>query len=228
MKTLHSFRQLTKTYPNGTLGLRAVDLEIFEGEFLVVLGLSGSGKSTLLREIHLRTDSAMIFQQFNLIERHSVLSNVLYGAMGRTSTWRSLFGLWADEDRTRADAALRLVGITEKSFVRVGELSGGQKQRVAIARALVQGSPLLLADEPVASLDPTMSRTVLDALKKTNDTLGVTVICNLHDLLLAKQYATRIVALKDGAKIFDGPLSDIDEIWLTQIYGGGARGPAPL
>jgi phosphonate transport system ATP-binding protein len=224
MKTLHSFKGLSKTYPNGTVALRGLDLEILEGEFLVVLGLSGSGKSTLLREIHLRSDSAMIFQQFNLIERHSVLNNVLYGAMGRTSTMRSFLGLWSEEDRSRASAALRLVGITEKSFVRVGELSGGQKQRVAIARALVQGSPLVLADEPVASLDPTMSRTVLDALKKTNDTAGITVICNLHDLTLAKMYATRIVALKDGAKIFDGPPSEIDEVWLTQIYGG-ADGP---
>lgn len=222
-----SFRNLSKTYANGTIGLREVDLDISRGEFVVVLGLSGSGKSTLLREIHLQSDSAMIFQQFNLIERHSVLNNTLYGALGRTSTLKSIFGLWSQEDRAKSRKALAIVGLEEKLFVRVGELSGGQKQRVAIARALVQGAPLLLADEPVASLDPSMSRTVLDTLKKTNQSLGLTIVCNLHDLILAKAYASRIIAMKEGRKVFDGSPSHLGADELSLIYGG-ANGPDHL
>lgn len=227
MKPLLSLRNVSKVYANGFRALSKIDFDIGEGEFVVVLGLSGSGKSTLLREIRERSPvpAAMIFQQFNLIERHSVFRNVLYGALGRTSTFASLFGRFAEADRVKARESLELVGISEKADSRVSELSGGQKQRVAIARALLQGARLILADEPVASLDPVTARSVLDSLDRTRK-LGVTVVCSLHDLALAQKYATRIIALKSGEKIFEGVPGSVPAA-LNKIYGGGF-GPVSL
>jgi len=172
---------------------------------------------------YLRKELAMIFQHFNLIPRHTVLSNVLMGSLGKTSTLASMFGWFAEADIKRAKEYLRLVGIAEKANVRADQLSGGQQQRVAIARALTQNPKILLADEPVASLDPATCHTVMDYLRKVNQELGITIICNLHFLSLVRQYATRVVALKDGELVYEGDPKNIDEAWFEQIYGEGAK-----
>ncbi|OYZ23982.1 MAG: phosphonate ABC transporter ATP-binding protein [Bdellovibrio sp. 28-41-41] len=245
-----SVRNLVKTYPNGVQALKGVSFDVKKGEFLVVIGLSGSGKSTLLRCINrlhdpssgdvlfegknisrldsdavksIRTKIGMIFQHFNLIPRHTVLSNVLMGRLGQMSIWKSLFGMFSDEDKNNAIKYLKLVGISDKAKIRADQLSGGQQQRVAIARALVQNPSMLLADEPVASLDPATSHIVMDYLKKANQELGITIICNLHFLSLVRQYATRVIALKDGQLVFEGSPDDITEEWFRKIYGDDAR-----
>lgn len=245
-----SVRNLTKTYPNGVRALKGVSFDVKKGEFLVVIGLSGSGKSTMLRcfnqlnqatdgEIllhdqditklkgkdvkQLRTKLAMVFQHFNLIPRHTVLSNVLMGSLSRTPTLKSMLGLFSDEDVEKARGFLRLVGIEEKAYMRASQLSGGQQQRVAIARALTQGPEILLADEPVASLDPATCHSVMDYLEKVNKELGITIICNLHFLSLVRRYATRVIALKEGNMVFNGSPSDITEEWFRKIYGEEAR-----
>lgn len=246
---LLSVRDLTHTYPNGFQALKGISFDVEAGEFLVVIGLSGSGKSTLLRCLnrlieptggtitfdgqdvtHVSNDAlrkhrgqiGMIFQHFNLIPRHSVLNNVLYGALGSTGTVAAMLGRFSDELRTRALEALRVVGIAEKSAVRADALSGGQQQRVAIARALMQQPRMLLADEPVASLDPSTSHSVMTYLERINKDMGTTVICNLHFLSLVRQYATRVIALKDGLMVFNGSPHDITEEWFTTIYGEDA------
>lgn len=245
-----SVKNLEKTFDNGVKALKGVSFDVKKGEFLVIIGLSGSGKSTLLRCINrmhdptagqivfqgkditkitgkdirsLRLKIAMIFQHFNLISRNSVLSNVLMGSLAKTNTFPSILGLFAESFKQKALGYLRLVGIEEKHRVRAGQLSGGQQQRVAIARALMQEPDVLLADEPVASLDPATCHTVMDYLQKVNRDLGVTVICNLHFLSLVRQYATRVIALKSGEIVFEGSPKDIDEKWFQQIYGEGAR-----
>ena len=246
-----SVKNLVKTYPNGVQALKGVSFDVQPGEFLVIIGLSGSGKSTLLRCINrlhdptsgqilfdgqdvaqiqggreilnLRKKIGMIFQHFNLIPRHSVLSNVLMGKLGSTSTWKSIFGFFSQDDKDKALEYLRLVGISEKARIRADQLSGGQQQRVAIARALTQGPKVLLADEPVASLDPATCHIVMDYLKKVNRELGITVICNLHFLSLVRQYATRVIALKAGQIVFAGFPHDITDQWFEKIYGAGAK-----
>ncbi len=244
-------RNLEKTYPNGVRALKGISFDVKKGEFLVVIGLSGSGKSTLLRclnrlhdptggEVHflgeettrlktsteirsLRKRIGMIFQHFNLIPRHTVLSNVMMGKLAGTSTFRSILGLYSAKDKAEAMGFLKLVGIEEKAYIRADQLSGGQQQRVAIARALTQNPQVLLADEPVASLDPATCHTVMNYLKKVNQELGITVICNLHFLSLVRQYATRVVALKGGELVYEGDPQSIDQAWFEKIYGEGAR-----
>ena len=243
-------RNLVKTYPNGTQALKGINFDVKKGEFLVVIGLSGSGKSTLLRCINrlhdptsgdiffkgeniayvqgkdvrnLRTRIAMIFQHFNLIPRHTVVSNVLMGRLGHLSTFSSLLGWFSKEDKSNAQKYLDLVGIGEKAKMRADNLSGGQQQRVAIARALTQNPEVLLADEPVASLDPATCHTVMDYLRKVNQELGITIIANLHFLSLVRQYATRVIALKGGEIVYEGDPANIDEAWFERIYGSGAK-----
>jgi phosphonate transport system ATP-binding protein len=245
-----SIKNLIKTYPNGVQALKGISFDVKKGEFLVVIGLSGSGKSTLLRCVNrlhdptsgqimfegkdiaqvqgeevrsLRKNIGMIFQHFNLIPRHSVLSNVLMGRLGVMSSLKSIFGFFSEEDKAKALQYLKLVGIAEKAKIRADQLSGGQQQRVAIARALAQGPSILLADEPVASLDPATCHTVMDYLKKVNTELGITVICNLHFLSLVRQYATRVIALKGGEIVFEGKPSDITDAWFEKIYGQGSK-----
>jgi phosphonate transport system ATP-binding protein len=240
---------LTKIYPNGTKALDDVSLEVPDGQFLVIVGLSGSGKSTLLRCINrlieptsgqiflddmeithlsqeqmrrVRLDIGMIFQQFNLVRRQSVLMNVLAGRLGYVGTVTSLLGRFPASDLERARHNLSRVGILEKAQQRADTLSGGQQQRVAIARALMQEPKLMLADEPVASLDPATSHSVMRYLEEINRDDGITVIANLHFLSLARRYATRVIALKDGRIVFDGLPNEIDENRFRAIYGEDA------
>ncbi|MFI0606939.1 MAG: phosphonate ABC transporter ATP-binding protein [Anaerolineae bacterium] len=242
-------RHLTKVYPNGFKALDDLSLTVGRSEFVVVIGLSGSGKSTLLRCINrlieptsgqvlldgvditaapptalrgLRRDIGMIFQQFNLVKRSSVMTNVLSGALGAVGTLPSLLGLWPPAVRDAAARNLALVGLADKATNRADALSGGQQQRVAIARALMQEPKVLLADEPVASLDPATSHSVLDYLRDLNRERGMTILCSLHFLSLAREYGTRIIALKDGRLMFDGKPADIDDARFKQIYGEDA------
>jgi phosphonate transport system ATP-binding protein len=172
---------------------------------------------------NLRKSVGMIFQHFNLIPRHTVLSNVLMGKLSGISTLKSIFGLFSDQDKADAMKYLKLVGIEDKAYIRADQLSGGQQQRVAIARALTQNPKVLLADEPVASLDPATCHTVMDYLRKVNQELGITIICNLHFLSLVRQYATRVIALKGGELMYEGDPKNIDEAWFERIYGAGAK-----
>ncbi|MEZ0395004.1 MAG: phosphonate ABC transporter ATP-binding protein [Anaerolineales bacterium] len=240
---------LTKIYPNGTRALHEVSFEVQDGEFLVVIGLSGSGKSTLLRCInrlidptsgkifwddiditaaspaelrHIRRHIGMVFQQFNLVKRSSVMTNVLSGRLGYANPWLSLLGIWPAVDKERALKALERVGIADKAQSRADALSGGQQQRVGIARALMQEPKIILADEPVASLDPVLSHSILQYLEQLNRD-GLTVICSLHFLDLVHRYATRVIALKDGVKVFEGLPQEIDRARFKEIYGEEAQ-----
>ena len=173
--------------------------------------------------LEVRKRVGMIFQHFNIIQRHSVLNNVLYGSLGTTGTVKSMLGMFSEEDKAAAQKYLDLVGIGDKAHYRASQLSGGQQQRVAIARALTQRPEILLADEPVASLDPATCHTVMDYLRKVNQELGLTIVCNLHFLSLVRQYATRVIALKGGQKVYEGTPDAIDDAWFARIYGEGAK-----
>jgi len=239
---------LVKDYAGGVRALEDVSLEVRDGEFLVLIGLSGSGKSTLLRCINrlieptsgritldqdditaargdelrrIRRGIGMIFQQFNLVKRSTVLTNVLTGRLGYVSQWQALVAHFGEEDYRRALSNLERVGLRERVHQRADRLSGGQQQRVAIARALMQEPKIMLADEPVASLDPATSHSVLKYLQQINRE-GMTVICSLHFLSLARTYGTRVIALKQGRLMFDGLPSDIDERRFQAIYGDEA------
>ncbi len=240
---------LTKVYPGGVRALDDVSFEVSRGEFVVVIGLSGSGKSTLLRCINrlveptagrvwidgvevtaldregvrrLRREVGMIFQQFNLVKRLPVLTNVLTGRLGYLPPWWSLVNYWPPEVVQQALEALERVGIREKAWERADQLSGGQQQRVGIARALMQQPKLILADEPVASLDPATSHSVLRYVEELNRQEGITVLCSLHFLSLARRYGTRVLALKEGRLVFDGPPGEIDPRRFREIYGEDA------
>ena len=241
---------LTKVYPNGTQALYDVSFEVADGEFLAVIGLSGSGKSTLLRCINrlieptsgkifwdgvditaasgsdirkIRRQIGMVFQQFNLVKRAPVITNVLSGRLGYVNTMSSLFHLFSAEDRKRALGALEQVGLADKAHVRADSLSGGQQQRVGIARALMQDPRLILADEPVASLDPVLAHSILKYLEQLNKDRGLTVLCSLHFLDLVHRYATRAIALKDGKLVFEGLPKEIDDAQFKAIYGQEAE-----
>ena len=241
---------LTKIYDSGVRALQDVSFEVPDGQFLVIIGLSGSGKSTLLRCINrlidptegriiwnntditdatdeelrqIRRKIGMIFQQFNLVKRATVLTNVLSGRLGFVPTAWAFANRFRPGDYEDAMANLERVGIASKAHQKAGELSGGQQQRVAIARALMQRPKLILADEPVASLDPATSHSVLKHLEAVNRDDGITVLCNLHVLSLARRYATRVIALKGGELVFDGLPSEIDEARFKEIYGQDAE-----
>ncbi len=244
------FRNVSKVYPNGTKGLNNINLKIQKGEFVVMVGLSGAGKSTLLRSVNrlheitegeiiiegesitaakgkglrrMRRDIGMIFQSFNLVKRSTVLKNVLAGRVGYHSTLRTTLGLFPKEDVELAFQALKRVNILEKAYARADELSGGQQQRVSIARALAQEAKIILADEPVASLDPLTTKQVLDDLKKINEDFGITTIVNLHSIDLARQYATRIIGLHAGEIVFDGSVEEATDEKFAEIYGDVAQ-----
>ena len=233
-------------YPDGTVALRNVTLAVEPGEMVAVVGLSGSGKSTLVRTVNglvpatsgrvqvgphdvgalrgrrlreLRGGVGMIFQAFNLADRASVYQNVLVGRFAHTPTWRTLLGLAGHEDREIVLAALDSVGMLEKVWGRAGALSGGQKQRVAIARALSQRPRVMLADEPVASLDPPTAHSVMADLARINAEQGLTVLVNLHLMDLARQYTTRMIGLRAGELVYDGPAASADDAVFEEIYG---------
>jgi phosphonate transport system ATP-binding protein len=241
---------LTKVYPNGTQALTDVSFEVAEGEFLAVIGLSGSGKSTLLRCINrlveptsgkviwdgvdvtaasgaelrkVRRRIGMVFQQFNLVKRSPVITNVLSGRLGYVNSFLSLINYFTPEDRALALANLDQVDLREKAHVRADSLSGGQQQRVGIARALMQDPKIILADEPVASLDPVLAHSILKYLEKLNKERGITVLCSLHFLDLVHRYATRAIALKDGRLVFEGLPKQIDDAQFKAIYGQEAE-----
>jgi phosphonate transport system ATP-binding protein len=241
---------LTKVFPDGTVALKDVSFEVKDGEFLAVIGLSGSGKSTLLRCINrlidptegrvtwddvditaaqgkelrrIRRQIGMIFQQFNLVRRSSVMINVLSGRLGYANPWTSLFHQFSAADHQRANAALERVGITEKADNRADQLSGGQQQRVGIARALMQEPRLMLADEPVASLDPVLAHSILQYLELLNRQDGITVLCSLHFLDLVHRYASRVIGLKDGEVVFDGLPSELTRERFKEVYGEEAE-----
>ena len=242
---LITFDGVDVVYPGGFQGLKKLDLTINEGEFVAIVGLSGAGKSTLVRAINglvpyssgtlrvdgvvvdssskaklrrLRSRVGMIFQSFNLVNRISVLNNVLVGRSSMTPTWRSLLGWYKPEDKEIAFRSLERVGIVEKAYNRASTLSGGQQQRVAIARVLAQDPKVILADEPVASLDPPTAHQVLADMRRIQQELGITTIVNLHQLDLARKYADRVIGMRGGEVVFDGPVDEANDAVIEEVY----------
>jgi phosphonate transport system ATP-binding protein len=240
------FQNASVVYPGGVHALNKLTLEIPDGQMMVIVGLSGAGKSTLIRAINglvpltqgdvtiddvsvryakpkqlreIRSKIGMIFQTFNLVKRTSVLNNVLMGRLHDAGTLRSVFGLYREHDIEVAMRALERVGIVEKAYIRASNLSGGQQQRVGIARALAQEPKIILADEPVASLDPPTSHVVMRDLQRINRELNMTTIVNLHFLDLAKVYGERIIGMRAGELVYDGTAAQADEHVFRDIYG---------
>jgi phosphonate transport system ATP-binding protein len=236
---------LVKRYGNLN-AVNDISLSVPAGSFVGVIGRSGAGKSTLLRMINRledptsgsikmdltsvsdltgaplrewRRQCAMVFQQFNLVGRLDVLTNVLMGRLSTVPTWRSVLQLWSDEDKVRALGALERFDMAEFAAKRCDQLSGGQQQRVAICRALIQEPKIILADEPIASLDPRNTKAVMDALKAINEEFGITVLCNLHSLDIAREYCSRLVGLTAGEVVFDGSPTQLTEPFVRKLYG---------
>ena len=233
---------LKKTFDNGTEALNGVNLKVKKGEFLSILGPSGSGKTTLLRSINglesidngkisfenekinkdnlpeVQKKTGMIFQEFNLVNNLSAINNVLTGLLNSSSKFLSMFYLFTKEQKLEALKALETVGLLNKAYERVDELSGGQRQRVGIARAIIKRPKLLLADEPVASLDPKAANLIMSLLKKINKEFEITVVCNLHQVELASKYSDRIVGLLEGEIMFDKTASNINKTAISEIY----------
>jgi phosphonate transport system ATP-binding protein len=243
-------RNLTKIYDGGVLALDNVSFSVEQGEFLAVIGLSGSGKSTLLRCINrlveptegqilwngvdittasqdellrIRRRIGMVFQHFNLVTRSKVITNVLAGRLGYVNTGRSMVNRFPKSDIDMALKQMDRVDITDQAYKRADELSGGQQQRVGIARAMVQEPEMILADEPVASLDPVLAHSIMQHLEQINKEDGATVLCSLHFLDLVHEYADRAIALNDGLLMFDGTPEAIDDEKFKEIYGKEAE-----
>ena len=246
METVLRLEQVSKSYGRGRAALEEVSFQLQAGEFVAVIGSSGAGKSTLLRSINqlqpvssgdiwlggesvvqargkklrqLRRRIGMVFQNYNLVYRLSVLQNVLHGRLGYMGTLAGMFGRYSEADKERAIRLLQELQLGEFLYHRAGELSGGQKQRVGIARAFMQDLELLLCDEPIASLDPSSARIIMDMLQRMVQERGITCLVNLHQIEVARQYATRVIGLRQGKVVFDGPPAALTEDWVERIYG---------
>lgn len=243
------FKNVYKTYPNGFTALKNVNLNIEQGEFVAIIGLSGAGKSTILRCINrmhdiqqgtltvdgvdveslsgkslrrFRRKVGMIFQSFNLVSRSTVIKNVLTADVPDMPFWRVLFGIFAKEQKMRALESLDKVGILDKAYTRCDQLSGGQQQRVALARTLNQNPSIILADEPVASLDPVTARQVMSDFVRINKEYKITILLNIHHVDLALNYCDRVIGVRAGEIVFDGPASSITQEQLDEVYNGTA------
>lgn len=243
------FKNVTKVYPNGFKGLDDINLSIEQGEFVGIIGLSGAGKSTLLRTINrmhditdgqlivdgkevktlkgkalrkFRRKIGMVFQSFNLVSRTTVIRNVLTANVPEMSFFRSFFGIYTKEEKVAALEALDKVGILDKAYIRADQLSGGQQQRVALARTLAQNPEIILADEPVAALDPVTAKQVMDDFKKINKDMNISILINIHHVELALEYTDRIIGIRAGKIVYDGPSSEVTEEVLDMIYAGKA------
>lgn len=239
---------VSKTYNGVTKALKDVSLTIEEGEFVSIIGPSGAGKSTLLRCINrlvdatqgvivldgqditqvkgkqlrrVRTKTGMIFQHYNLVNRLSVIENVLHGRLGYKSTIGGSVGYYTEKEKEQAFLIIEKLGLTEQAYKRCDELSGGQKQRVGIARALMQEPKLILCDEPIASLDPNSSKIIMDYLKDINETMNITCLINLHQVDVATKYSKRIVGITAGQVVYDGPTDLLDKKTIHEIYQSG-------
>ena len=239
------FDHVSKVYPNGTIGLDDVSLRIEDGEFVAIIGRSGAGKSTLLRAVNrmhqitsgsltvngtdvtglsgkplrkFRRGIGMVFQSFNLVTRTSVIKNVLAACVPDMLFWRVLLGAFRKEDKVRALESLDKVGILDKAYMRADQLSGGQQQRVALARTLTQDPHIILADEPVAALDPVTAKQVMEDFVHINQELGISIF-NIHHVELALEYADRIIGIRAGKIVYDGPSKQVDQAVLDTIYG---------
>ncbi|MHA5067760.1 phosphonate ABC transporter ATP-binding protein [Cetobacterium somerae] len=246
MNTIITIKDGVKSYNNNFLALNNINLSIKKGEFVAIIGSSGAGKSTLLRSINamnplssgsvifngedickvsggklrkVRREIGMIFQHYNLIERLSVVQNVLHGRLGYMSDFKGFFELYSENDKTKALNILKRLGLEEHCYKKASELSGGQKQRVGISRALAQNPKLILADEPIASLDPKSSEIVMETLKNICLEDNITCIVNLHQVEFAKNYATRIIGMKNGVIVFDNTPENLTEEIINEIYG---------
>ena len=246
MEPILQFDHVSKHYPNGVHALKEVSFTVGEGEFVSVIGPSGSGKSTLLRAINhlipisggtvrldgqsvsgqrgrdlrqLRRKVGMIFQNYNLVYSLSVLQNVLHGRLGYMGGVKGVFGLYSEEDKQETLDLLAELGLEDFAYQRAGDLSGGQKQRVGIARAIIQQPKLLLCDEPIASLDPSSAKTIMDLLQDMSRRRNIACMVNLHQLNVALKYSTRILGLSKGEIVFDGPPEALDDATIERIYG---------
>lgn len=241
------FEHVSKVYPNGVRGLNDVTLSIDQGEFVAIIGLSGAGKSTLIRTINVMHDIqegtltvndvnvstlrgkalrrfrrgiGMIFQSFNLVTRTTVVKNVLTAFVPDLPLWRAVLGAFPKSNKIAALEALDKVGILEKAYTRADQLSGGQQQRVALARTLAQNPQIILADEPVAALDPVTAKQVMDDFRRINQEMNITVLINIHHVDLALQYAERVIGIRAGEVVYDGPARDVTPEILDAIYQG--------
>lgn len=241
------FKDVSKVYPNGVVGLDNVNLKIEQGEFVAIIGLSGAGKSTLLRTINrmhditsgtltvdglevknlkgkelrtFRRKIGMIFQSFNLVTRTTVIRNVLMAKVPEMSFWRVLLGVFKKEDKMQALESLDKVGILDKAYIRADQLSGGQQQRVALARTLAQNPEIILADEPVAALDPVTAKQVMSDFRKINQDMNISILINIHHVELALEYADRIIGIRAGKIVYDGPSENVTQDVLNTIYEG--------
>ena len=239
------FNNVSKTYDNITKALTDITFSVDEGEFLSIIGPSGSGKSTILRCINrlvdatqgsivfdghnitnadkremrqVRKRTGMIFQHYNLVDRLSVLENVLHGRLGHKSTFSGAAGIYTEQEKQKAFSILDKLGLTEQAYKRCDELSGGQKQRVGIARAIMQEPRLILCDEPIASLDPSSSKIIMDHLRNINETMKITCILNLHQVDVALKYSKRIIGITLGKIVYDGPPDKLKKSQILEIY----------
>ncbi|UKS28624.1 phosphonate ABC transporter ATP-binding protein [Paenibacillus sp. HWE-109] len=246
MTTLLELKQVSKQYGADTRALLDVNFAVKEGEFVSIIGPSGAGKSTLLRCINrmidassgeiifdgasvlgfkkrdlkrLRTRIGMIFQHYNLVNRLSVIENVLHGRLGYKSTLAGMFGIYSEAEKRQAYSILQMLGLEEQVYKRCDQLSGGQKQRVGIARALIQNPKMLLCDEPIASLDPNASKIIMEHLRSICSKMGITVIINLHQVDIALKYSDRVIGVNKGTIIYDGHPAGIHADQLSKIYG---------